>query len=755
MRTSFSKLFLLALPLAALTACQDYEPFDEAEVREALVNREYVENFKSYFGEIDPNHTWGFGPICVLNGETAGASTRGNISNSNQWASLDPSQNYYHLQVPGWPDVYTYSDGSTPSEYLYQYDPNGQHYGAYGNAAAVGTNNPAGDVTDEEVRYVSWWFRTHQWPDSETLHWTDFFIQEISSDGDRDSDGNLIAQIPEYDANGIKNPAQYHTMSDGDWAINQFSMQVFDVNASNNMMPAGQKPDGSGWDHNKNFNKNASNSLLSAVNVYMGEGDLPLNQVSDDPFQELKNNSDESVDTPRRNIAYYSCSGTENFGAHYNSDNIFRDENQYGKPIWVLVHLVFDGEEDPVTHKRRHYDGYYLGFDFMLDKSGDNANNYYKRDADGYFSNWIVKLSPGKPKETWPPTNFTRRVMCEDLGNTYDYDFNDVVFDVTYNVTSTDPSLLTEGVNATIIIQAAGGTMPIYVGVDPTSTGASKYEAHHLLGHNTSTPVNVGGESHAVGIYNLKLHSYDPGDIPIYVVSSGNAATGVTSSIRQLEYKKPNENSSKVPQKFACPNIVQWMKEEQFIDWGYPNFKLWVGNDAGYGESSAEPWFMVTDDNSKIYQWKQIVLPPAGPSGPTGDIYEELGVEITPTEFKQDEYNTNYRLPFTLFDLTPKPDNFELTFVCHPKNPSPGVGSDANLRKALWVNDGGYEQTENGDDNKISPTISSVENGTYYITFVIPSSSLADDIYNYYQINNIYNKGDQVETVRLRAYSGN
>lgn len=54
--------------------------------------------------------------------------------------------------------------------------------------------------------------------------------------------------------------------------------------------------------------------------------------------------------------------------------------------------------------------------------------------GDGYYSNWIIKISPATlaPDPTpdpVPPYKVTR-VMCEDLGNSHDFDFNDVVFDV-------------------------------------------------------------------------------------------------------------------------------------------------------------------------------------------------------------------------------------------------------------------------------------------------------------------------------------
>lgn len=58
---------------------------------------------------------------------------------------------------------------------------------------------------------------------------------------------------------------------------------------------------------------------------------------------------------------------------------------------------------------------------------------------------WILKLSPAQ----YPGV---QRVIAEDLGTTGDFDFNDVVFDVS------------SGNNRTIItVRAAGGMLPLYV----------------------------------------------------------------------------------------------------------------------------------------------------------------------------------------------------------------------------------------------------------------------------------------------------
>ena len=101
---------------------------------------------------------------------------------------------------------------------------------------------------------------------------------------------------------------------------------------------------------------------------------------------------------------------------------------------------------------------YYLAFDYWHKEMNSGTGEIVYKDnnpvgADGYYNDWILKLTNG----IHTVDNYTRRVMCEDLGNTFDWDFNDVVFDVTTFVEGND-------YYAMITLQAAGGTKKIYVG---------------------------------------------------------------------------------------------------------------------------------------------------------------------------------------------------------------------------------------------------------------------------------------------------
>ena len=111
---------------------------------------------------------------------------------------------------------------------------------------------------------------------------------------------------------------------------------------------------------------------------------------------------------------------------------------------------------------------YYVGFDF--EATGQNPNQQVA--ADGYYSDWIVKISPAVYTNAY-------RIIAEDLGDSDDFDFNDVVFDVATN-----------GGATIITLQAAGGTLPLYIEV-----GGDSREVHEIFSVSSTTMINTGAGS--------------------------------------------------------------------------------------------------------------------------------------------------------------------------------------------------------------------------------------------------------------------
>ena len=589
---------LLTIGLGAIAAlnfssCSDYTEFTEQEIKFAEYNKKYDEAFVKAFGQIDPNN--GFGMDEPLQNMGWGAVTRaGDVdTRRNMWVDREGNDNPYSsnpyktdalahdIVIPGWPNF------------------DGLYYGNYGGTAlqhkwtAENLPNgaqPCGDVTDYEIQYVSAWFRTHRIEDPqnyrEELHLSDFFIQNVSCDNDQKeyNDINNADQTGFNGANVLTGTDQgaYNN-------INRISGQE-QVNFSLDQL--GFKDMDNNWTHINNFNNQNSNY-----------------------------NPEEANSTPNREIKYVTASGTEWFQCHPSFST--KDATNW-IDSWVLVRLTWKekvtDENSPKYNQIIDREGYYLAFDFKADKDETRVA------GDGYYSNWIVKITPGH----FAPTGVAKRVMCEDLGGTFDFDFNDVVFDIAK-----------DGSGVPVIsVQAAGGTLPVWVEKsDATPICNSNYELHKLLGAPTSQPVNVMGDysnQHAPAIFRLNsaqgienLH-----DLKIVVDNKGHkySISGESEDRANLNYpggnpygSPTNKIGTEAPRAFAVPTDVKWMKELEYIDKSYPGFKYWVDDVNWTYQPSEEAtplkWYQqskVQDDMSPVTSYMYypgIVMKDGSPEG--------------------------------------------------------------------------------------------------------------------------------------------
>ena len=277
-----------------------------------------------------------------------------------------------------------------------------------------------------------------------------------------------------------------------------FAQQVYSGEYANYM---NKLTCGTSNDHINNFN--AGN--CSTNNVYNGAGYHP------DQIQFMVNSS------------------TECFGFHNSGDN-----TQYNDNYVIIPGSKIDASVAGM---------YFVGFDY------ENHMNQ-EVNKDGYYDNWIIKITPALYKG-----DNARRIMCEDLGATDDFDFNDVVFDV-YN----------EWDGAVITLHAAGGTLPI------TVAGKNVHEAF-----GTNEMVNTGkGATCPVVIFRVSQR-YD--DFKVPVVVSGSNGTWTL-----------NAETGEAPQMFAVPTSVKWTKERTNIKDAYPQFIDYVrdANNSKWHESPAE-----------------------------------------------------------------------------------------------------------------------------------------------------------------------
>lgn len=167
-------------------------------------------------------------------------------------------------------------------------------------------------------------------------------------------------------------------------------------------------------------------------------------------------------------------------------------------------------------------------------------------------------------------TTETVRVMCEDLGSTNDFDFNDLVFDVYYTYEE-DAAGNKSDIQAHITLQAVGGTLPIYIGAQTTSDPTKELH-YRMTNTNAKNPINVGaGTTCAPVTFTMPATSTNANDLDICVGSSDNKAT-------DFIILPSSGNSNLAPQKICVSTTVRWLKESQQIEWGYTKFKDWVNS---------------------------------------------------------------------------------------------------------------------------------------------------------------------------------
>ena len=577
-------------------------------------------------------------------------NTRVNVPNLNQWA--DPR--YYNLAVPGYPDALgSYHTGSTG---------NIKYYTAEEWAALQESKpNPIGDVTAEEIDYVSRWFRTHYEPVPITINWKDYFIQDISADDDRvvskpNKDdtktwscdkGAIITGAPIYDVPDDYKYEYSQTPLDVDYMQKEkgwkYTNQDRSIDYGMEKMLIAIDPDNRKWDPDKTFadGDNYWKGWEHILNFNSGAQTNNYGDYSDNP-------NDFTLDKlTDRTMQYYTGSGTADFSYHCTDAN-----KRFHK--YTLQHLVFDIPQTAAEceiHKRKctnhHYDGYYLGFDYevYLEGSGDltkkpettsvkprrkdgavddgdqeskysysqNHKICYKP-RDGFYSNWIVKISEGFDTEGNKPSEYPKNVIleqgllvCEDLGKT-DYDFNDIVLKLQHLQTKeTRQSKAIDRFRITAM--AAGGALPsniYFVGGDgkgdiavtpdgkEVSDNKDGNEIHYLLNGAPPTIINAApefvkeGESWTrnisdlgySGIENFASYVFDYGLIKIKVDDDRviqSIKSGYKDTPGDTFHGTPNESQSgDAPQMMFLPVNFLWPQEEVFIGDAYSGFGAWV-----------------------------------------------------------------------------------------------------------------------------------------------------------------------------------
>ena len=235
---------------------------------------------------------------------------------------------------------------------------------------------------------------------------------------------------------------------------------------------------------------------------------------------------------------------------------------------------------DPVTKKQFRigsednwsYEYYFLKYNnqtyLCLKHVWTNGNGNKSEDCW-----WIIRIGEAETKVVG--NKFQGRVLCEDMGEIGDYDFNDLVMDVVCDKDN----------NIDITVVAAGGMLPIYIGGKDAENGGTLV----TLGKMTNTGLNENEHLQ-------KIH-YDANadgspryasirEIPIWVNPGGGEAWA-------YELKaKPDE----APQKICTFLSTRYPDEYVRIDNAYTGFKNWVNNATPTTWSEHLKWWLVDLD---------------------------------------------------------------------------------------------------------------------------------------------------------------
>lgn len=158
-------------------------------------------------------------------------------------------------------------------------------------------------------------------------------------------------------------------------------------------------------------------------------------------------------------------------------------------------------------------------------------------------------------------------IACEDLGDTDDYDFNDVVFKVSH---------VSGQKTATVTPLAAGGTLATWIVYNNQYLG----ETHQLLGakENTSgsypmintTKITATATPQEVTVPENFTITNNMGGFSIIVESKNN------SDSNAVLIKAPSAGAA--PQMFCVPATWAWPTERTKIQDAYPDFAKWSAN---------------------------------------------------------------------------------------------------------------------------------------------------------------------------------
>jgi hypothetical protein len=161
--------------------------------------------------------------------------------------------------------------------------------------------------------------------------------------------------------------------------------------------------------------------------------------------------------------------------------------------------------------------------------------------------------------------------MCEDLGTANsDFDYNDVVFDIKFTKVGNTYT-------ANIILQAAGGTLPLTIGGQEVHNLFAESNPSYNISTTTMINTNATFGDHIDGLapveFNVELPSGNYTNawdainaLPIIVLNANNVPVYLTT------------NPGTPAEMFAVPTSTDWSDERVSIQNRYPAFATWISD---------------------------------------------------------------------------------------------------------------------------------------------------------------------------------
>lgn len=589
---------IAALALCAgFTSCShdldSYSPDEIKELEAKKIVNNYQKAFTATFGKVAANQTWGFG--------SASTRTRTENANANEWA--DPTKAYGGLKVP--PPLTPEQTAVVKAYFqavpkLGYEDPQWSNYFIQqvykGNPATAGANSPEQYLAADGTNYILASDHMDHLlaidPDKNLVdHINNFNHGDCSenssvlNNGGNANDGPFHSDKIMYMMNSTTKSFAYHN-SDGSLYHTEYTGLVGWETIHNWAKTNYKDNDGKDYD---GCLKDDWNRSYMGFDFEQIVGDDVYAAIVDNQHWTAPENQQEGV----KYINNFPVIGYKTFdfgGETYNY--LITDRNQYAADLKETSFIGkygnkvskggiadFDNVPSDDVISELLEKGY-LPVDGTADKTWVKVGGT----ADDYYSDWIVTLTKAETKDEIiieDPTEYSIRVMAEDLSasEASDFDFNDVVFDVTYN---------TDDANATVTLKAAGGTLPLIVAVNNPSDDQdyTENEVHYLFGETTNIMINTGRggadgannktASRTISVPFSNINSEDDfltavKNIKVWVKKSVSQGDGTTTQ----KWFELTANQGEACCKFACGPDYEWCPERTNIDKVY-NFSDWV-----------------------------------------------------------------------------------------------------------------------------------------------------------------------------------